>query len=67
MIDPNASDWSDLDLLTHAEARERLLAEVGVAEKDIAKEEAQEEETGDGTRLVALRRRLAMLQERLDS
>jgi len=67
MIDPNASDWSDLDLLTHAEARERLLAEVGVAEKDIAEEEAQEKGMGDGARLVALRRRLAMLQERLDS
>jgi hypothetical protein len=63
MIDPNASDWSDLDLLTRAEARERLLVEVGVAEKDIAQEEA----TGDGARLVALRRRLAMLQERLES
>jgi len=63
MIDPNASDWSDLDLLTRTEARERLLVEVGVAEKDIAQEEA----TGDGARLVALRRRLAMLQERLDS
>jgi len=63
MIDPNASDWSDLDLLTRAEARERLLAEVGVAERDVA----QEETSGDGAKLVALRRRLAMLQERLDS
>jgi hypothetical protein len=63
MIDPNASDWSDLDLLTRAEARERLLAEVGVAERDVAQEEA----TRDGTRLVALRRRLALLQERLES
>jgi predicted TIM-barrel fold metal-dependent hydrolase len=62
-IDPNASDWSDLDLLTRAEARERLLAEVGVAERDVAQEEA----TRDGTRLVALRRRLALLQERLES
>jgi hypothetical protein len=67
MIDPNASDWSDLDLLTRAEARERLLVEVGVAEKDIAQEEAQEKGMGDAARLVALRRRLAMLQERLES
>jgi len=64
MIDPNASDWSDLDLLTRTEARERLVAEIGVAEQDVAKEEASE---GDGDKLVALRRRLAMLRERLGS
>ncbi|MCU1694905.1 MAG: hypothetical protein QOD72_2910 [Acidimicrobiaceae bacterium] len=64
MIDPNASDWSDLDLLTRTEARERLVAEIGVAEQDVAKEEAA---AGDGDKLVALRRRLAMLQERLES
>jgi len=63
MIDPNASDWSDLDLLTRAEVRERLVAEIGVAEQEVAKEEAN----GDGDKLVALRRRLAMLQERLES
>ena len=63
MIDPNASDWSDLDLLTRAEVRERLRAEIGVAKQEVAQEEAN----GDGDKLVALRRRLAMLQERLES
>ena len=63
MIDPNASDWSDLDLLTRAEVRERLLAEIGVAKQEVAQEEAN----GDGVKLAALKRRLAMLQERLES
>jgi len=63
MIDPNASDWSDLDLLTHAEVRERLRAEIGVAKQEVAQEEAN----GDGVKLAALKRRLAMLQERLES
>jgi hypothetical protein len=64
VIDPNAFDWSDLDLLTRTEARERLVAEIGVAKQDVANEE---EATGDGDKLVALRRRVAMLQERLES
>ena len=63
MIDPNASDWSDLDLLTRAEVRERLRAEIGVAKQEVAQEEAN----GDGVKLAALKRRLAMLQERLES
>jgi len=63
MIDSNASDWSDLDLLTRTEARQRLVAEIAVAEQDVAKEAA----AGDGDKLVALRRRLAMLRERLES
>jgi hypothetical protein len=67
MIDPNASDWSDLDLLTHTEARERLVAEIVVAKQDVATEEAQQVEMGDGVKLAALKRRLAMLQERLAS
>lgn len=67
MIDPNASDWSDLDLLTRTEARERLVAEISVAKQDVSREEARELEMGDGAKLAALKRRLAMLQERLES
>ena len=63
MIDPNASDWSDLDLLTRTEVRERLLAEIGVATQEVVQEAAN----GDGVKLAALKRRLAMLQERLES
>lgn len=67
MIDPNASDWSDLDLLTRTEARERLVAEISAAKQDVSREEARELEMGDGAKLAALKRRLAMLQERLES
>jgi hypothetical protein len=67
VIDPNASDWSDLDLLTRTEARERLVAEISVAKQDVSREEARELEMGDGAKLAALKRRLAMLQERLES
>jgi hypothetical protein len=67
VIDPNASDWSDLDLLTRTEARERLVAEISAAKQDVSREEARELEMGDGAKLAALKRRLAMLQERLES
>ena len=36
MIDPNASDWSDLDLLTTVEVTERLVAEIASVEAEIA-------------------------------
>jgi hypothetical protein len=58
MTDPNASDWSDLDLLTVTEARERLTAEIAVTQREIAAAE-------DAGKLESLRRRLAMLQKRL--
>jgi hypothetical protein len=58
MTDPNASDWSDLDLLTVTEARERLTAEIAVTQCEIAAAE-------DAGKLEALRRRLALLQQRL--
>jgi hypothetical protein len=58
MTDPNASDWSDLDLLTVTEARERLTAEIAVTQREIAAAE-------DGGKLEGLRRRLLLLQERL--
>jgi hypothetical protein len=61
MADPPASDWSDLDLLTMAEARERLAREIAVVEGEIA---AAERDTR-ADRLAALRHRLDRLQARL--
>jgi hypothetical protein len=63
MIDPNASDWSDLDLLTNAEVAERLTAEIASVEREIA----VAENAGDpnGTSLSALRSRLTALRDRV--
>lgn len=55
MIDPNASDWSDLDLLTVAEARERLTDEIASLKEQLA--------AGDDSDV--LRHRLAVLERRL--
>jgi hypothetical protein len=55
MIDPNASDWSDLDLLTVAEARERLSDEIASLKAKLA--------AGDDS--DKLRPRLAVLERRL--
>jgi hypothetical protein len=63
MIDPNASDWSDLDLLTTAEVTERLVAEIGTVEGEIAALENAGRPDADS--LAALRRRLTALRERL--
>lgn len=63
MIDPEASDWSDLDLLTLDEARERLTDAVADTQRDIARAES----TDDTTKLVVLRRRLELLQKRMES
>jgi hypothetical protein len=63
MIDPNASDWSDLDLLTTAEATERVAAEIAVVEGEIAELENGRETNADS--LAALKRRLNALRERL--
>jgi hypothetical protein len=66
MINPNASDWSDLDLLTIEEAQERLRAEIAVVEGEIAEIRQLGDGSGDATialserRLAALRSRLAM-------
>jgi hypothetical protein len=61
MIDPNASDWSDLDLLTIAEANERLHAEIAATEADIARADAAGDPVPEDARrrLTALRKRLA--------
>jgi uncharacterized small protein (DUF1192 family) len=37
MIDPNSSDWSDLDLLTFAEVNERLANEISALESELAR------------------------------
>jgi hypothetical protein len=63
MIDPNASDWSDLDLLTTAEVTERLLAEIASTEGEIA--ELGNADAPDADSLAALRRLLTALRERL--
>lgn len=61
MIDPNASDWSDLDLLTKAEAGERLVEAVAEIERQLADPSGERSETAR----QQLRRRLTLLQERL--
>lgn len=63
MIDPNASDWSDLDLLTTAEATERVIAEIASVEGEIAELEAAGRP--DEKSLSALRSRLTALRNRL--
>jgi hypothetical protein len=65
MTDPNASDWSDLDLLTVTEARERLTAEIAVTQREIAAAEEAGGGASDAEKLESLRRRLVLLQERL--
>jgi hypothetical protein len=64
MIDPKASDWTDLDLLTVAEARQRLVDEIAVTQREIAAAEQARGSAGVGN-VESLRHRLAMLQERL--
>jgi hypothetical protein len=57
--DPNASDWSDLDLLTVSEATERLDEELAAVRASI------EALTGVGSaaaRLAEARRRLVLLE-----
>jgi hypothetical protein len=63
MIDPNASDWSDLDLLTTAEVTERLVAEIASVEDEIA--ELEGADRPDEKSLSALRSRLTALRNRL--
>lgn len=60
MIDPNKSDWSDLDLLTNEEARNRLVAEITRLEAELA-----DGGNVDSARLSALRLRLRTLEESL--
>jgi hypothetical protein len=61
VIDPNSSDWSDLDLLTKAEAGERLSTEITEIERQLADPLG---EHGDGER-ERLEHRLTLLRMRL--
>jgi hypothetical protein len=63
MIDPNASDWSDLDLLTTAEANQRVVAEIASVEAEIAA--LENTDRPDEKSLSALRSRLVALRNRL--
>ena len=66
MIDPNASDWSDLDLLTIEEAEERLHAEIAVMQQEIERLQADGSNDNDNAAaLSAARRRLEALRRRL--
>ncbi len=61
MIDPNASDWSDLDLLTKAEAGERLAETIVEIERQLADPSSER----DDAARAQLERRLTLLRERL--
>ncbi|GAA5153415.1 hypothetical protein GCM10023321_23630 [Pseudonocardia eucalypti] len=61
--DPNASDWSDLDLLTVTEATERLTDELAEVRARIA---GLTGEPGAGDELAAYRRREDLLERAMD-
>ncbi|HWN36335.1 MAG TPA: hypothetical protein VNP03_26515 [Pseudonocardia sp.] len=57
--DPNASDWSDLDLLTVSEATERLDAELAAVRAEI---DTLAEDPALDTELAKARHRLVLLE-----
>ena len=61
--DPNASDWSDLDLLTVSEATERLDEEIEAVRGELA---ARTESGEPDAALAALRDRLVLLDRARD-
>ena len=63
MIDPNDSDWSDLDLLTRNEVQQRLRAEIAEVEAELA--DLERVGTDRGPAAAALSRRLDALKARL--
>jgi hypothetical protein len=64
MIDPNASDWSDLDLLTIDEASERLGEEIVTVERELAELRPKLADEPTLAASIALReRRLAALKQ----
>jgi hypothetical protein len=67
MIDPTASDWSDLDLLTISEAAERLAAETVVVRRELAQLRSTLRDRPDSPETIAgiaaRERRLVVLQE----
>jgi|GEM_PF-6450879 hypothetical protein len=64
MIDPNDSDWSDLDLLTRNEVQLRLRAEVAEVEAQLAELKLSGSDH-DTAAIGALSRRLDALLARL--
>jgi hypothetical protein len=67
MIDPNSSDWSDLDLLTCTEAHERLANEISVLEGELARlhQGPPDTDTTAAQSAEALQDRLNALRQRL--
>jgi hypothetical protein len=67
MIDPNSSDWSDLDLLTFAEVHERLANEISVLESELSRlrQGATDADATAALSAEALQNRLDALRERL--
>jgi predicted nucleotidyltransferase len=57
--DPNASDWSDLDLLTVSEATERLDEEVAAVRAEV---DALAEDPARATELTKAQHRLVLLE-----
>jgi uncharacterized small protein (DUF1192 family) len=65
MIDPNASDWSDLDLLTIEEAEKRIHAEITVMQQEIERLQADDSNGNcNAAALAAAQRRLEALRRR---
>jgi len=60
--DPNASDWSDLDLLTVSEATERLDEELSVVRASIEALSGVGTDPGAAARLAEARQRLVLLE-----
>jgi hypothetical protein len=63
MIDPNDSDWSDLDLLTRDEVQQRLRAAVTAVEAELA--DLVRAGASAGPAAAGLLRRLDALKARL--
>lgn len=67
MIDPNSSDWSDLDLLTVTEVHERLASEIAALEGELTRvrQVAAEADSTAARSAEVLQARLNALRERL--
>lgn len=63
MIDPEASDWSDLDLLTYAEVNQRLANEITALETELAS--LNHSETAAAPSRQALQNRIDALRRRI--
>lgn len=66
MIDPNSSDWSDLDLLTFTEVRDRLTNEISALEHELTSlHQAASDPDAATSSTQVLQDRLNALRERL--